>query len=129
VNNNYNVIEAWIKENSNLIEIKDTIRRLTKDKYHEYSRDLEEMSKLEGQSAILKIASEIPEFFSWNSYQIQNKRIGFIKASRYMQVFKEKKGKWPYIPVFEYTNEKCSIVINLHFNGHYHLKTTRMSRG
>jgi len=85
------------------------------------------MSKLEGQSAILKIASEIPEILNWNSYQIQNKRIGFIQAASYKEIFDKKKGKWPHIPVFEYSNKKCTIVIDLHFNGHYHFIATKKS--
>ena len=44
---------------------------IVQNKYLEYSRDLEQLSVIEGQSAILKIATEIPEILNWNSYQIQ----------------------------------------------------------
>jgi hypothetical protein len=114
-------VVIWLQEKNPIFEIRQTIRMMRKEQYHEYSRELSDFSVLEAQSVISKILPEIPDLFTWPSWQVQEQVDMRIQASDYMKMFTKYGNEWPFLPVLEYRSKEINLVIRLHFDGSYQL--------
>ncbi|MFC1585201.1 hypothetical protein ACFL5V_06625 [Fibrobacterota bacterium] len=114
-------LEIWFEENNILGDIKNTLETLTPDLFSEYARTLVDLSISEYQHVLNQISLEEPHLFNWSSWQLQNLDKGHLSTTDYLAFFKKHSLNWPYIPVLDYRGTGITLLIRLHFDGHYQM--------